>query len=84
MAQSTSDGQGHVTILAQMTAPPRVPVDDIDREPMPPERPDDRAQWDEARGVWIEWDEVDHEWDVVRAVADDDAADEVSPERPRG
>ena len=45
--------------------PERPPEEDIDREPVPGERPHPRAQWDEARGCWIAWDEVDDEWDVV-------------------
>jgi hypothetical protein len=43
----------------------RPPVDDIDRDPTPPTRPHDRAQWDEAAGRWIQWDVTDHEWDPV-------------------
>jgi hypothetical protein len=43
----------------------RVPEDDIERVPIPPERPHERAQWDEATGRWIEWDDVDDEWDPV-------------------
>jgi hypothetical protein len=51
----------------------RPPMDDIERVPIPPERPHERAQWDEATGRWIEWDDVDDEWDPVEAR--DDPAD---------
>jgi len=42
----------------------RVPVDGEGPEglPEPHERPDDKAQWDEVRGLWMDWDEQAQKW----------------------
>ncbi len=31
-------------------------------EPMPDEKPDPRAQWDDVRAVWILWDQEKGAW----------------------
>jgi hypothetical protein len=42
----------------------RVPVQGEGPEgaPEPHDRPDDKAQWDEVNGRWIEWDEQAQAW----------------------
>jgi hypothetical protein len=43
----------------------RVPLQGDDGpvgKPEPHERPDDRAQWDEVSGSWIEWDDAQQKW----------------------
>jgi hypothetical protein len=42
----------------------RVPVhpDGPEGEPEPHDRPDDKAQWDEVNGRWIEWDAATQKW----------------------
>jgi len=30
--------------------------------PEPHVRPDDKAQWDEVRGLWMDWDEHAQKW----------------------
>jgi hypothetical protein len=42
----------------------RVPVDGEGPAglPEPHERPDDKAQWDEVHGRWVEWDEQAQQW----------------------
>jgi hypothetical protein len=41
--------------------------------PEPPDRPDEHAQWDEARGRWIVWDRGEGAWVPLPAP---DAADD--------
>ena len=42
----------------------RVPVDGEGPEglPEPHERPDEKAQWDEVHGLWMDWDEQAQKW----------------------
>ena len=51
-------------------------VDDVERAAEPHDRPDDRAQWDEVRGIWIEWDQASGTWVP--------APGQVETERPPG
>jgi hypothetical protein len=41
-------------------------------KPPPTARPSKRAQWDELRGAWVEWDPEANEWREVTAEPDGD------------
>ena len=62
----------------------RVPVDGEGPEglPEPHVRPDDKAQWDEVHGLWMDWDEDAQKWvpSPVQTPAPAAAAAEPDPE----
>ena len=38
------------------------PMDDVERKPIPSEKPDPHAQWDEAAGRWEVWSDEAGGW----------------------
>lgn len=50
----------------------RARAEEGDRAPEPDDRPSPRAQWDEVRACWVEWDDAAGDWVIVGSPAPQD------------
>jgi len=84
---SFGEDSSHISLIADMQGRVdknvrRVPVDGEGPEglPEPHERPDDKAQWDEVHGLWMDWDEDAQKWVPSPVQTPAPAAAEPDPE----